>query len=386
MVISSHTERVLGDIFLARRSSPSTPVPRMLRDLLASEEICSALPSQALYLIQTLIGSARAFNLRNILWHGFLSLMDPATQATLAKFTAATILLHLSILRECTDKIWPTSPPSSLSNAAATVALGTGQKSKEDAAAAAVAAPLPGVKAAPRRPLKHRCPGDAALKAHLSSALFTPAADAASSSSSSSNAATPAASSSTSSVAAFTAAAPDAAAWPPTFDSWPIPPSLVWGPSPSAFASLTSDLRFVLASSYFLPHHLVHDVLHAWDLLSQRNHYLALCVLMPVVESVGRHWFVYANAEGYHGGSGGSGGEGLGNDRIEAGLLQAQSERLFTTMRGAVERVVLRRRSREKRACGGHQREGECRASIAFHLWRRRRRGACLFCGVCVHR
>ena len=312
MVISSHTERVLGDIFQACRASHSLPVPRMLRDLLASPEVASALPAEALHLIQSLIGSPRAFNLRNILWHGFLPLVDPQTNVALEAFTAATILLHLSILKECIDKIWP---PNALSTAGE-----IGQEVKEDSAVAA--APAPAVHHAPRRPLKHKFPGDAALTAHLSSALFAPADHAASAVAA---AASPSAASSSTfaSPSASAASADHALAFPSAFDVWPIPPSLVCGSCPSSFASLTSDLRSLLASSYFLPHHRLHDMLHAWELLPH-NPYLALAALMPVVESVMRQWFVYTNAQ--------VGEEGTENDRIEAGLLLAQSERLFTTM------------------------------------------------------
>lgn len=71
-------ERSLGDLFCALEEKRQTNAkirrkpPPLVRDLLQTKEIAELL-GESLFLLQVMIGSPRALNLRNIIWHGFVA-------------------------------------------------------------------------------------------------------------------------------------------------------------------------------------------------------------------------------------------------------------------------------------------------------------------------
>uniref|UniRef100_A0A1B6CY71 DUF4209 domain-containing protein n=1 Tax=Clastoptera arizonana TaxID=38151 RepID=A0A1B6CY71_9HEMI len=62
-------ERTLGNIFLLEGGN----VPFLLRDLLNTQEIRQILGKIPVMFIQLLVGTPKGLNLRNIVWHGFIS-------------------------------------------------------------------------------------------------------------------------------------------------------------------------------------------------------------------------------------------------------------------------------------------------------------------------
>ena len=72
-------ERLLGDLFLSleNQNQPNAKLrrkpPPLIRDLLQTPEMKAVLGESPLFLLQVILGSPRALNLRNIAWHGFAS-------------------------------------------------------------------------------------------------------------------------------------------------------------------------------------------------------------------------------------------------------------------------------------------------------------------------
>ncbi|XP_007437262.1 endoplasmic reticulum membrane-associated RNA degradation protein isoform X1 [Python bivittatus] len=69
MKLTSCLERALGDVFLLIGKD----CPFLLRDLLASQELVSIFGQPVMDILKVFIGSPDGLNLRNILWHGFVS-------------------------------------------------------------------------------------------------------------------------------------------------------------------------------------------------------------------------------------------------------------------------------------------------------------------------
>ncbi|ETE66797.1 Transmembrane protein, partial [Ophiophagus hannah] len=69
MKLTSCLERALGDVFLLIGKD----CPFLLRDLLASQEFVSIFGQPVMDVLKVFIGSPDSLNLRNILWHGFVS-------------------------------------------------------------------------------------------------------------------------------------------------------------------------------------------------------------------------------------------------------------------------------------------------------------------------
>jgi hypothetical protein len=70
-------ERTLGDIFTCVEAEKESNAklrrkpPPLIKDLLQTDLLKEALGEDVLFVLQVLIGSPRALNLRNIIWHGF---------------------------------------------------------------------------------------------------------------------------------------------------------------------------------------------------------------------------------------------------------------------------------------------------------------------------
>uniref|UniRef100_A0A8C6XBU9 ER membrane associated RNA degradation n=1 Tax=Naja naja TaxID=35670 RepID=A0A8C6XBU9_NAJNA len=69
MKLTSCLERALGDVFLLIGKD----CPFLLRDLLASQELVSIFGQPVMDVLKVFIGPPDSLNLRNILWHGFVS-------------------------------------------------------------------------------------------------------------------------------------------------------------------------------------------------------------------------------------------------------------------------------------------------------------------------
>lgn len=70
LILSSVLEYSLGNIFLSRTGI--TP-PHLLRDLLMTDTLATELGETIIYLLRLLLGTPNGINLRNLVWHGFLS-------------------------------------------------------------------------------------------------------------------------------------------------------------------------------------------------------------------------------------------------------------------------------------------------------------------------
>lgn len=89
-------ERLLGDLYLSL-TDYQKPLPSLLRDLLETEELDKYLGEDILFLIKSIIGPPSGLNLRNIIWHGFLSIKEYDTSFTSFLFMLFfTTLKHLS--------------------------------------------------------------------------------------------------------------------------------------------------------------------------------------------------------------------------------------------------------------------------------------------------
>ncbi|XP_056423090.1 endoplasmic reticulum membrane-associated RNA degradation protein isoform X2 [Hyla sarda] len=69
MKITSCLERSLGDVYLMIAKD----CPFLLRDLLASQELAKIFSQTVMDVLRVFLGSPLSLNLRNILWHGFVS-------------------------------------------------------------------------------------------------------------------------------------------------------------------------------------------------------------------------------------------------------------------------------------------------------------------------
>ncbi|NXD29908.1 EMARD protein, partial [Spelaeornis formosus] len=69
MKLTSCLERALGDVYLLKGND----CPFLLRDLLASEQLADVFGQAVMDVLRIFIGSPCGLNLRNVLWHGFVS-------------------------------------------------------------------------------------------------------------------------------------------------------------------------------------------------------------------------------------------------------------------------------------------------------------------------
>ncbi|XP_065075074.1 endoplasmic reticulum membrane-associated RNA degradation protein-like [Ochlerotatus camptorhynchus] len=70
LTISSILEYSLGNVYLTE--SGSMP-PHLLRDLLMTDTLATVMGETVIYLLRLLLGTPNGINLRNLVWHGFLS-------------------------------------------------------------------------------------------------------------------------------------------------------------------------------------------------------------------------------------------------------------------------------------------------------------------------
>lgn len=79
LLLTSTVERLLGDIFLTC-SQETVPCPSLLKDLLKTQELRSLFGTSFMNCLEVCIGSPHGLNLRNLAWHGFLSLGELPAQ------------------------------------------------------------------------------------------------------------------------------------------------------------------------------------------------------------------------------------------------------------------------------------------------------------------
>ncbi|XP_057365947.1 endoplasmic reticulum membrane-associated RNA degradation protein-like [Daphnia carinata] len=95
LLITAALERALGNLFL--HGDRNKKVPSLFRDLLASRELHVILGISQVVLLQLLLGNPLSLNLRNLIWHGFVSFLDWDTHgyASVLLFVCASIGRHL---------------------------------------------------------------------------------------------------------------------------------------------------------------------------------------------------------------------------------------------------------------------------------------------------
>ncbi|XP_064270009.1 endoplasmic reticulum membrane-associated RNA degradation protein isoform X2 [Passer domesticus] len=76
MKLTSCLERALGDVYLLKGND----CPFLLRDLLASEQLADVFGQAVMNVLRVFIGSPHGLNLRNVLWHGFVSPQEIPTK------------------------------------------------------------------------------------------------------------------------------------------------------------------------------------------------------------------------------------------------------------------------------------------------------------------
>eukprot|EP01080_Neovahlkampfia_damariscottae_P005249 gene5249-8860_t len=91
--LSTIFEKYLGSVF-SMKCDNKKPIPSILRDILESKEINDVFGENVVFFISTIIGPPEGLNLRNILWHGFLSFneFDP-------DFTSFLFILFISTVK-----------------------------------------------------------------------------------------------------------------------------------------------------------------------------------------------------------------------------------------------------------------------------------------------
>jgi hypothetical protein len=75
----------------------------MLKDLLASRALQTAIGPALLYILEVLVGTPSALNLRNLLWHGFLSLASDDVDAVMAPYCTLIFFVFAAIARVQND-------------------------------------------------------------------------------------------------------------------------------------------------------------------------------------------------------------------------------------------------------------------------------------------
>lgn len=97
-ILSTIVERLVGSIFLSQ-SGGEKPILRTLSELLSTQEIHDVLGGTTVFIVRCLIGPPIALNLRNVIWHGFLSDADPFRP----EFTSLLFLIYVSIAKRAHD-------------------------------------------------------------------------------------------------------------------------------------------------------------------------------------------------------------------------------------------------------------------------------------------
>uniref|UniRef100_A0A6B2L0F7 DUF4209 domain-containing protein n=1 Tax=Arcella intermedia TaxID=1963864 RepID=A0A6B2L0F7_9EUKA len=69
-VLSSFFERFLCDVL--NTVAPGKEVPKLLKEVLQTEELSSFFGEDLLYLVKIMVGPPQGLNLRNMVWHGFI--------------------------------------------------------------------------------------------------------------------------------------------------------------------------------------------------------------------------------------------------------------------------------------------------------------------------
>ncbi|RIA96358.1 hypothetical protein C1645_755263 [Glomus cerebriforme] len=72
LIVISNLERFLGDIIYSLHNNISI-IPSLIRDLLIAPSLVSLLGEEMIFFLRCIIGPPSSMNLRNILWHGFIS-------------------------------------------------------------------------------------------------------------------------------------------------------------------------------------------------------------------------------------------------------------------------------------------------------------------------
>ena len=106
-LLCAFLERILGDIWscISDQNKTSEKVnvvcPRMMKDLLASHHLVQWLGTTLTRILFALVGSPRALNLRNLVWHGFLGHSTPENRKhILGSFCSLMIVLLFTILKK----------------------------------------------------------------------------------------------------------------------------------------------------------------------------------------------------------------------------------------------------------------------------------------------
>ncbi|XP_049831384.1 endoplasmic reticulum membrane-associated RNA degradation protein-like isoform X3 [Schistocerca gregaria] len=91
LFVTSVLERSLGNVYLLRGKT----VPFLLRDLLATSELKSILGTIPTIFLQLLVGTPLSFNVRNLVWHGFLHPAEIPPSLATALFVAVASIGQL---------------------------------------------------------------------------------------------------------------------------------------------------------------------------------------------------------------------------------------------------------------------------------------------------
>lgn len=67
--VTAILERCLGDVLFSRH----VPVPFLLKDILTQPELSAVFGTELMLVLQIVMGSPRSLNLRNVVWHGFVT-------------------------------------------------------------------------------------------------------------------------------------------------------------------------------------------------------------------------------------------------------------------------------------------------------------------------
>ncbi|GBC19190.2 endoplasmic reticulum membrane-associated RNA degradation protein [Rhizophagus irregularis DAOM 181602=DAOM 197198] len=72
LIVISNLERLLGDIIYSLHDDTSI-IPLLIRDLLIAPSLVLLLGEEMIFFLRCIIGPPNSMNLRNVLWHGFIS-------------------------------------------------------------------------------------------------------------------------------------------------------------------------------------------------------------------------------------------------------------------------------------------------------------------------
>ncbi|KAG0418165.1 hypothetical protein HPB47_005082, partial [Ixodes persulcatus] len=102
--VTAILERCLGDVLFSRH----VPVPFLLKDILTQPELSAVFGTELMLVLQIVMGSPRSLNLRNVVWHGFVTPREVDRRFVNELLSRTTVALPLSatVERE-TDGVLP---------------------------------------------------------------------------------------------------------------------------------------------------------------------------------------------------------------------------------------------------------------------------------------